>query len=162
MATNTKNWKYGMKNRPFGIGCQPSGFILYKEADKRATGYYGFLYYVEQLTPAQVQQYELVDLNNGAMDYYTFPYVDEVILNAETTGEALELLNEYFPENTWVTANNSTIGKPTGYPVTVQVTGAFEQEKEGLLVAQAQERAGGEYYLIVNPETFEIYLEVAE
>jgi len=49
---------YGMKYRPFGIGCQPKGFIevMDVESDKP---FYNILAYDRELTATEVLGYEL-------------------------------------------------------------------------------------------------------
>ncbi len=52
-------YKYTMPFRPFGIGCQPKGFIKVEEANKYIDGYYNILTYPEKLSEEQVYQFEL-------------------------------------------------------------------------------------------------------
>lgn len=58
-------FKYGMKNRPFGIATAPKGAILmsYKENDKEAGSRHGTIEYPFQLTKDEVYNFELVDFS---------------------------------------------------------------------------------------------------
>lgn len=54
-------YRYGMKYRPFSIGCQPLENLI--EAQEDATGvYYNILLYSEKLTQDQITSYQLTDL----------------------------------------------------------------------------------------------------
>ena len=54
-------FKYGMKYRPYSIGCQPMENLI--EATEDATGkYYNILHYSEPLTPEQIASYQLIDM----------------------------------------------------------------------------------------------------
>lgn len=58
-----KQHTYGMKMRPFGIGCQPmSGLTGTMIADKRKTGYWSVIYYDRELTEEEIEKYELVKI----------------------------------------------------------------------------------------------------
>ena len=48
-------YKYGMKSRPFSIGCQPKGILNVKESNK----YHNILIYDKELTKEELYQYEL-------------------------------------------------------------------------------------------------------
>ena len=56
-------YKYGMRLRPFGIGCQPLGHVKYEDSEKRTTGLHGFIYYDRELTMQEVNRFELINLN---------------------------------------------------------------------------------------------------
>lgn len=48
---------YGMRLRPFSMGCQPSGVA---EVSEYNTGrYWNILYYKRKLTEAEIREYEL-------------------------------------------------------------------------------------------------------
>ena len=50
-------YKYGMRLRPFSLGCQPKkGLVAVDESDDR---YWNVLYYNRPLTTEEVQNYEL-------------------------------------------------------------------------------------------------------
>jgi len=49
-------YKYGMKYRPFGIGCQPKGQIDVIESDE----YYDVVVYDRELAAEEITQFELV------------------------------------------------------------------------------------------------------
>jgi len=55
-------YEYGMKLRPFSIGCQPKGVLEVKESNK----YHDILVYDRKLTDEEVCQYELVDISQKA------------------------------------------------------------------------------------------------
>ncbi len=55
-------FKYRMRLRPMGIGCQPDGFIKYEDLDKKATGFWGEFTYSEKLTPEQIRKFELTEV----------------------------------------------------------------------------------------------------
>lgn len=52
-------YKYGMRLRPFSIGCQPSNVLYYEEANKSETGYWNYIYYDRELSQEEVDKYEL-------------------------------------------------------------------------------------------------------
>lgn len=56
---NTFKYIYGMRLRPFGIGCQPEGFINVENSTKKETGYYSFLTYSKELSAETLKNYEL-------------------------------------------------------------------------------------------------------
>ena len=49
-------YKYGMRLRPVGMGCQPKGLVWYDESDDR---YWNVLYYNRKLSQDEVNNYEL-------------------------------------------------------------------------------------------------------
>ena len=51
-------YKYGMRLRPFGIGCQPKGFYIGVDVDGNSK-YWSFVWYEKPLTKEQCEQYEL-------------------------------------------------------------------------------------------------------
>ena len=56
-----KKYIYGMKMRPFGIGCQPmDGITGTMIVDKKTKGYYSVVYYDRELTEEEIEKYELV------------------------------------------------------------------------------------------------------
>ena len=55
-------FKYEMKSRPFGIGCQPKGHINYEEKVKSKDGCWGILTYDRKLSPEEIYSYELKEL----------------------------------------------------------------------------------------------------
>ena len=59
---NNNMYKYGMKYRPLGIGCQPSGHVKYIQLNKKETGYFGFVFYDKPLKTQDVKKYELKKL----------------------------------------------------------------------------------------------------
>ncbi len=56
----TNNFEYGMKIRPFSIGCQPNGAIDVKEANKAQTGFYDIVVYDRELSDEEISKFELV------------------------------------------------------------------------------------------------------
>lgn len=62
------SYKYGMRSRPFGVGCQPSGHEKYEDSNKKETGYWGFIYYPEPLPESEVKKYELVQLTGWSSE----------------------------------------------------------------------------------------------
>lgn len=54
-------YKYGMKYRPFSIGCQPLENLIEAQEDPEHN-YYNILLYSEPLTPEQIRSYQLTDL----------------------------------------------------------------------------------------------------
>ena len=57
-------YKYGMRCRPYSIGCQPMEGL--KEATEDETGtYYNILVYTRPLTPEEITHYSLTDLQPG-------------------------------------------------------------------------------------------------
>lgn len=57
-----KKFRYGMRLRGFSIGCQPLDGFMSREEDKDGK-YYDILTYNRRLTPEEVTEYELDDLN---------------------------------------------------------------------------------------------------
>jgi hypothetical protein len=62
-------FKYGFTNRPFGIGCQPKGFLIDSydgseriEIDGKRSRY-GTIEYPFRLTTDELYSFELIDLN---------------------------------------------------------------------------------------------------
>ena len=56
---------YGMKYRPFGIGCQPRGFVNVIEAQKNIDGYYSIVVYERELTETEIYGYELIKVEGA-------------------------------------------------------------------------------------------------
>ena len=53
-------YKYGMLNRPFSIGCQPKGVLKVEEGDKQDGGsFWNILIYDRELTKEDIYTYEL-------------------------------------------------------------------------------------------------------
>lgn len=52
-------YKYGMRLRPYGIGCQPKGTKEWQDVDKLATGYWSYIYYDRELTAEEIYRYDL-------------------------------------------------------------------------------------------------------
>lgn len=59
-------YKYGMKLRPAGIGCQPKGFINLEDVNKNETGYWSIVEYDRKLTTEELKHYsmELIEERN--------------------------------------------------------------------------------------------------
>lgn len=78
-------YKYGLRNRPFGIATAPKGAILmtYKPEDKEAGSRHGTVEYPFQLTKDEVASFELVDfpaIKQQAIDFRIIrnEFVDEL------------------------------------------------------------------------------------
>ena len=54
--------KYGMKHRPFSIGCQPKGAVDVEQCDKTKDGYYDIVVYERELTQEELAIFELIEL----------------------------------------------------------------------------------------------------
>lgn len=54
-------YRYGMKYRPFSIGCQPLENLIEAQEDPAGV-YWNILLYSEPLTPEQIKSYQLTDL----------------------------------------------------------------------------------------------------
>lgn len=52
-------YKYRLKYRTCGIGCQPNDFILHEEMDKKTTGFWGELTYNRKLSDQEIYKFEL-------------------------------------------------------------------------------------------------------
>ena len=52
-------YKYGMKLRPAGIGCQPKGFIDIEDVNKNETGYWSIVEYDRKLTTEEMNHYSM-------------------------------------------------------------------------------------------------------
>ena len=59
--------KYGMKERGFGVGCQPKGFVKWEDASQSPT-YYSYVWYDEPLTEEQLEQYEMDELDDRTLE----------------------------------------------------------------------------------------------
>jgi hypothetical protein len=55
---------YGMKLRPFSIGCQPPGHIDYIDSNKKESGFYGFVVYEKELSSEMMNRFELAPVSN--------------------------------------------------------------------------------------------------
>ncbi len=54
-------YKYGMSNRPFSIGCQPKGVLKVEEGNRKDGGFYwNILIYDRELTKEEINRFELV------------------------------------------------------------------------------------------------------
>ena len=60
----SKEYRYGMLHRPYGIGCQPSkGLILaYGEYPNFGKKYFSVLVYDRKLTKKEIDEYELEEI----------------------------------------------------------------------------------------------------
>jgi len=59
-----KNYRYGLRSRPFGLGTFPKvERKSYEELDKRKTGFYCVIETVSPLSEEDIKRYELVDLS---------------------------------------------------------------------------------------------------
>ena len=54
-------YKYGMKSRPYSIGCQPMQNLIEAQEDPAGI-YWNILLYSAPLTPEEINHYSLVDL----------------------------------------------------------------------------------------------------
>ena len=52
-------YKYGMRLRPIGLGCQPSRWCKFEDSDKAKTGYWSFVWYKFKLTDKELKQYDM-------------------------------------------------------------------------------------------------------
>lgn len=52
-------YKYGMRLRPAGIGCQPKGFIDIEDVNKNETGYWSIVEYDRKLTTEEMNHYSM-------------------------------------------------------------------------------------------------------
>ena len=52
-------YKYGMRLRPAGIGCQPNGFIDIEDVNKEETGYWSIVEYNRKLTEEETKHYSM-------------------------------------------------------------------------------------------------------
>jgi len=55
-------YKYGMKHRPFGIGCQPRGVASVVDCNKAETSYYNIIVYNRELTDQEINSFELIKI----------------------------------------------------------------------------------------------------
>ena len=59
-------WRYGMTHRPPAIGCQPEGRIILADRKVLVDGHpnviFGTIEYARELTPKEIEAYELEDL----------------------------------------------------------------------------------------------------
>ena len=52
-------YKYGMRLRPIGLGCQPSRWCKYMRLNKEETGYWCYVWYKFKLTDEDLKNYDL-------------------------------------------------------------------------------------------------------
>ena len=52
-------YKYGMKLRGVGIGCQPSNFLKFEDVNKSETGFWSYIYYDHCLSDKEINKYDL-------------------------------------------------------------------------------------------------------
>ena len=57
-------YKYGMRLRPFSIGCQPKDGFVEREDDPNGK-YWDIIIYDRQLTRKELEDYQLDDMNEG-------------------------------------------------------------------------------------------------
>lgn len=62
-AKEQTEYRYGMRLRGFAPGCQPKGVI--ERLDDTTGRYYDIITYDRPLTAAEIENYELDDLNEG-------------------------------------------------------------------------------------------------
>lgn len=63
--TPPKTYKYGMKMRPYGTGCQPfKGLIDVEIKIKSESGFWNILTYERPLIDEEIKKFELIDLNH--------------------------------------------------------------------------------------------------
>ncbi len=55
-------YKYGMKNRPFGIDCQPKHAIDIRNSNRAITGFYDIVIYDRELSEKEITDFELVKI----------------------------------------------------------------------------------------------------
>lgn len=103
-------YNYGMKLRGFSIGCQPKGVIEWKDTNKAEQGFYSIITYDRELTPEEIEAYDLTNLNaemkicsecgremiegyciENGLDYYCS---DECLHKNMTEEEYLELYDD--------------------------------------------------------------------
>lgn len=98
-------FKYGMRNRPFGIATAPKGAILmtYKPEDKESGSRHGTVEYPFQLTKEDVANYELVDfpaIKQQAIDFSVIAseYVKEL--------QSRDFVTNAYASNTYEASSN--------------------------------------------------------
>lgn len=52
-------YKYGMRLRPIGLGCQPGRWCKFEDSDKAQTGYWTYVWYKFKLTDEELKQYDM-------------------------------------------------------------------------------------------------------
>lgn len=52
-------YKYGMRLREFGVGCQPKGHKDFAYCDKSSTGYWSFVWYDRKLSESELENFNL-------------------------------------------------------------------------------------------------------
>ena len=52
-------FKYGLRLRPVGMGCQPPRFRKYEDTNKDKTGYWSFVWYEYRLSDEDLSKYEM-------------------------------------------------------------------------------------------------------
>ncbi len=70
--------KYGMKERGFGMGCQPKGFVKWEDASQSPT-YYSYVWYDEPLTEEQLEQYEMEELDDRTLEERIKDVIDDML-----------------------------------------------------------------------------------
>lgn len=88
-------YKYGMKLRPAGIGCQPKGFIDIEDVNKNETGYWSIVEYDRKLTEEELNHYsmELIKERNDK-DMSKVETKKEVAKATKTTKKAVKDIKE--------------------------------------------------------------------
>ena len=81
-------YKYGMKLRPAGIGCQPNGFIDIEDVNKEETGYWSIVEYNRELTKEELKHYsmELIERKDEKMSKVE----TKKVAKAKTTKKAVK------------------------------------------------------------------------
>lgn len=52
-------YKYGMRLREFGIGCQPKQFKKFEYCNKNKTGYWSYVWYDRELTESELSNFDM-------------------------------------------------------------------------------------------------------
>lgn len=52
-------YRYGMRLRPVGLGCQPKGFDRFDNSEKWLTGYYGYVWYSRKLSDEELEMFDM-------------------------------------------------------------------------------------------------------
>ena len=86
-------YKYGMKLRPAGIGCQPSGFIDIEDVNKEETGYWSIVEYNRELTKDELNHYSMV-LIEGKEEKMKKVETKKVAKATKTTKKAVKDIKE--------------------------------------------------------------------
>lgn len=82
-------YKYGMKERGVGLGCQPINFVDYKDLEN-STKYYSYVWYNRPLTDEELEKYEMELVEDRTLEQKLTDVLDNL-----SESQLISAWNEY-------------------------------------------------------------------